>query len=396
MSGSPDADDLKIINQDLNKISDNNNEQITINEELYKGVDNITDSLNQLIVSSRKTSTTIDLLNIIMNLDILNDEIRNIQEAILLAKLKIINRRMLKPNEIDLIGQIFSRQGIPATLLDEALGFATSTIGTNGEIILYIINIPHFGNQTFQHLKIEPVISNSQRIRLDGSEYLYGNGKLFIKTNICQKIGNWSLCNLSDLEYVPEDSCISNIISGRSSRCNYEKILHYPIVTEMSQTTLLLNEVNDTLRNTCGISDRNLTGSYLITYKNCSVSIRNFSFTNQVIETINQPIYLPSVGLEITQHHIEYSMDIHTLTRLHHKNLEHLENLQLTSKTHHWTLIGGLSSFSTIMLLFFFYVLFRIKSQSTTVTITETKANQPVETSNSNRTFYIPPSSSAI
>lgn len=393
MSGSPDADDLEIINKELNKITDNSNKQININSDLYKGVNNVTETVNKLIVSNEKTNSAIDLLNIIMNLDILNDEISNIHDSILLAKLDLINSKLLSHREIELIGQILRKQGIALALLDEALGFATTTIGTNGEIILYVINIPHFGNLTYQHLKIEPVISNSQRIKLDGSDYLYGHGKLFIKSGICRKLGNWSLCNQSDLKDISEESCIFNIISGRNSKCNYEKVVQHQIVTEMSQTTLLLNDVNDTLRTTCGIANRNLTGSFLITYQNCSVSIRDFSFTNEVLETINQPVYLPSIGLEVTKNHVEYAADIHTLHKLHVKNLEHLEKLQLTSSTHHWTIIGGLSSSSTIMFLFIFYILFRIRRPSSTVAITEAKANQQQEVSSRSTTFvYQPPS----
>ena len=170
-----------------------------------------------------------------------------------MAKLQLTNSRMLSLDEIEYIGQIFIKQGIDTAFLDEALGFATTTIGTNGDIILYIINIPHLSNETYQHLKIEPIVANSKRIRLDGNEYLYGNGKLFLKHNHCKQLSNWSLCNLSDLKDVTEDDCIFNIITGRNSECSYEQILHHEIVTEMSQTTLLLNEVNDTLWNTCGV-----------------------------------------------------------------------------------------------------------------------------------------------
>lgn len=392
MSGSPDADDLRIINTDLNKMTDNSNQQIIINDELNQGVNNITDAINKVIISHRKTSTAVDLLNILMNLDILNNEIDHIQDAILLAKLEMISSKILSHHEIELINQILSSQGISPALLDEALSFASATIGTNGEIILFIINIPHFSQSTYQHLKIEPIIFNSQRIKLNGNEYIHGNGKLFLKNGNCQKLGNWSLCTQSKLKDVSEDDCIFKLITGKNSRCNYDVISHHPAVTEMSQTTLLLNEVNDTLRSTCGISDRNLTGSFLITYTNCSVSIRNFSFTNQVIETTNQQFYLPTVGLEIAQHYIEHPTDIHTLNRLHQRNLEHLKKLQLTTDTHRWTLIGGLSSSLTIMLLFI-YILFKIKRQTTISITTETKTHSPEEVSKSQSTFLFQPPS---
>lgn len=394
MSGSPDADDLKIINNDIEKFTENNNQQIVINDNFYQEIDNITDSINKLISIDNRTSTAIDkeydLLNIILNLEILNDEVANIQNSILLSKIKLINSRILSTDEIAFISQTFSNQGIPSAFLDEALGFATSTIGTNGDIILYIINIPHLGNQTYRHLRIEPIIANSKRIKLEGNDFIYGNGKLFLRNNPCRQLSNWSLCELSDLKDMTEDNCILKIITGQNSKCNYEQILHHEVATEMGPNTLLLNEVNDTLRNTCGIADRFLLGSFLITYQNCSVSIRNRTFTNQVIKIVQQPIYLPSIGLNVTQNRIEYPTDIHTLTKLHHNNLQHLENLQQTSWNQFWTIIGGLSSSSAIIFVFVIYVLFRMKRQATTVVINESMV--PVVKEDRSTRVYQPPS----
>lgn len=95
MSGSPDADDLTIINSGIYRVTENNNRQISINENLYDGLNNMTEIINDLITEENKTNKAIkarnDLFNIILHLDIVNPEITKIQNSIALSKLGIIN-----------------------------------------------------------------------------------------------------------------------------------------------------------------------------------------------------------------------------------------------------------------------------------------------------------------
>lgn len=95
MSGSPDADDLEIITKSMNEVVDNSNKQITINDDVFKSLDNLTEITNYLFNITEKNSKHISeesrVLNLILNLDIINQEIENIQEAIILAKLGTVN-----------------------------------------------------------------------------------------------------------------------------------------------------------------------------------------------------------------------------------------------------------------------------------------------------------------
>lgn len=400
MSGSPDADDLRLINSGIFKVTENSNRQISINDEIYDGLNNMTETVNELIKEENITHRAVlagnSLLNIILNLDIINQEVINIQNSIALSKLGVVNNRMLTLKEIESINQILSDQGIPTNLLDEALGFASVTIGTDGQTLLYIINIPNLSNSSYQHLRIVPILTDSLRIKLEGNEYIYGNDELYLKTDTCSKLGNWSLCNLNSLKDVSTDECISNLIIGHDSKCTYENIVHHPIVTEMSPTILLLNQVNDSLKNTCGVSDRNLVGSFLITYQNCSVTIQNTTFTNRIIDAVEHPIFSLSTGLNVVKRNIEQPTDIHSLNRLHHKNLEHLEDLRFTTVTHHWTIVGGFSFTTLIIITFIIFTLFKFRTKSAKRHINPSKSVKPVDDHSadpaSSERFYQPPS----
>lgn len=383
MSGSPDADDLEIITKSMNEVVDNSNKQITINDDVFKSLDNLTEITNYLFNITEKNSKHISeesrVLNLILNLDIINQEIENIQEAIILAKLGTVNYKLLTTDEIIQIDQLLSNQGLHLDLLEEAINFAKVTIGTNNEILLYVVNIPKFHQPIFDVLKIEAVFKNSQRIHLKGNIYLRNTNELLLQKTPCERLGNWSLCYRSDVEDISDDGCVSKLAKGMESKCTYEHVSKHPSVTEISDTTALLNDVNTTLRTTCGISDRNLSGSFMIIYQNCSITIGQYTFVNNIIQTINQRIFIPSTGLKIKQESVERKLDIQTLHRLQHQHLKQLEHLKFETTVNSWSLIGGFSLSSISIVIIIIFALIKFRSKGTLIQIDQSNS-LPTET----------------
>lgn len=377
MSGSPDADDLQLITKGINAVVDNNNKQIPINDEMFESLKNLTDVTNKLIKeeskSSRLDSEKTQILNLILNLDILNNQISAIQESITFAKVGIVNYKILSTDEISQIDESLSKQGVHTELLEEALNLAKITIGTNNEILLYVINIPAFYPESYDELQIEAIFNHSQRIQLKGNSYIRGPTELLLQKTRCERFGNWSLCHRSDLEDVSEDRCISKIIKGIESRCTYEHVSTHPLTVQMSPTTVLLNDVKTTLHNTCGITDRNLTGSFIIVYRNCSITVDKYTYTNSIIRTINQRIFIPSTSLIVMQEEVEHKIDIHSIHELQRQHLKQLEHLKSETTVHGWSLIGGFSLSSTTIILIIIFILIRFRSKGTVVQIDQQK-----------------------
>ena len=168
---------------------------------------------------------------------------------------------------------------------------------------------------------------------------------------------------------------------------------HVPVV-EMSPTTLLFNDVNGVMYTTCGISDRKLVGSFLVSYQNCSVSMGTFNFTNQIVETIPTPLFVPSVSLKVIKENVERRVTIHTVEQLHQDNFHRLKHLHLTTETHQWTIIGGFS-LSTIAIIFLIlFNLIKARTRSPIVNIAPDRTQNPAP-SNPPITvqYYQPPSS---
>lgn len=98
ISGSPDADDLKIINITTNSLINQNDKQIRINTAIEHRLKNITEKLNSLVkYQNNFTAGTIDgfdSVNIIFNLDELIYQLGVIEEAITLARRNIPHHQL--------------------------------------------------------------------------------------------------------------------------------------------------------------------------------------------------------------------------------------------------------------------------------------------------------------
>lgn len=133
----------------------------------------------------------------------------------------------------------------------------------------------------------------------------------------------------------------------------------------MNPSTVFVNEVNDTLETSCGVSSRKLTGSFLITFENCSISIRNKTFSNRIIGIVNQPLFAPSAHLKVTKEALEERINIHSLHLQNKLNLKQLHHLNLKADSHKWSLIGGFSISSTVILTLIFYICLKPKNRQT-------------------------------
>lgn len=381
IAGSPDADDLRTIDTSINQLVSNNNDQITINDKILEKLNNMTYSLNDIISADYSNHITlseeIDLIKIFLSLDIIEDQIEAIQNAILFSKLDLINNRVLTLNEIKTISSSIESQGIPNHLMEEALTFVSTAVVTNGEAIMYIVNIPNFSNTSYQQLRIEAIIHNSEKIVIPGELYLWQNEILFLQSKPCKNLGTWSVCKTTEVKDISADQCLSKIITGQSGKCSYETTTNHLPILEMNPTTLLINQANGTLYNTCGIADRSLIGSYLITYQNCSVSFQNFSFSNSIMQTVENPFFTPSINVNITRVHTYKAYTVQEVHELHLKNTRKLEHLWLATSHASWSIWGGLSFTTSAIIILALYVFIKSRHQGTSIQISTKAQHEP-------------------
>lgn len=87
IAGTPDADDLRIINNTMNSLIEENNQQVYINQAADARLQHISNITNELMELNFKTEqqhlVNINLLTILLNVDIIQHQIEVLEDAIL-------------------------------------------------------------------------------------------------------------------------------------------------------------------------------------------------------------------------------------------------------------------------------------------------------------------------
>lgn len=115
----------------------------------------------------------------------------------------------------------------------------------------------------------------------------------------------------------------------------------------ISEDKILISEVEPTtLTSNCGPDNRTLDGNFLISFSNCSIWIKNTTFTNSEL-TVNTPeIFGAFPGLQINrsvlqQHNLSF---ITSQMFENRRKIEHIQFKQYRNNTWIFSIFGGISS----------------------------------------------------
>lgn len=116
IAGTPDADDLKLINKTMNELIDSNNQQVQVNNKINERIQDITRTINEVIqkseVQNRILLKEIDALTLLAYMDTTYNILRDIEDAFVNSQLSLANSRLLTLKETLAIETIINEQGI--------------------------------------------------------------------------------------------------------------------------------------------------------------------------------------------------------------------------------------------------------------------------------------------
>lgn len=358
IAGSPDAQDLRIINSTMNDLIEQNNNQIQINNQINQRMQKLTNAINSIterVNSNRVLLNEIETITTILNTDVINNVLEQIQDAIIWSKVSITNNKILTINEITMIKSMLQEQGIITELPDEALEFVVPKIAVNKDTMLYILQIPQLENSTSIIARIYPLVVN-QSIIINYPEYIIkSNSKIFTTLkpeDFVQKS--------SDIKEFG-DECISKLINGNSAECNstHENGTMQSLIAENS--ILISNSKNHTIKSNCGPDDRNLKGNFLITFSKCSVQFNGVTFKSDELVTETKLVHGALHNLKISWNY-ETPRDLRKIdveTTENRRKLDHIHLEQFNTNLKIWTLFGSssmLTIVSIIVICFIFSV----------------------------------------
>ena len=352
IAGSPDADDLRMINATLNSLILQNNRQILINEAIDRRIHAITDITNQVLkIENERTKTLsieINQLIILSNLDSLQDQVETLEEAILMAKHGIPSSKILSMKDYTKITTFLQTHDVYINSFEELLSQSEAQVMLNNTHIIYMLKVPRVSTGIFEYDYIDSIITASKRISLNKNYIIRNATHVYEVNQPCKDKDDYFLCEGSQVE--PVNDCIYKLATGQHSNCIYEKVYSTGLVKRINDGTILINDAVAEVSSNCSNSSQPLKGSFLIQFTECNLHINGELYANYEM-TLPGSNYYPTTGLRANEVRI---IDEPPEEYLQNLTLEHREKLQLLNLQSHslnWKLnLFGSFGISAMML----------------------------------------------
>lgn len=320
VTGNLDADDLTLINTNLDELRrtgniliKQNDRQIRINSKfenrlnlINNDIKNQQNVLRQILNSNDLIATENQKILIIFQLDIFLDTLKSIEYSIMLAKINIISKLILTSKEIETIAQEINSQGLPVHDLEDASDYLTTTVFYKGSALIISVNIPRLHPTTYRKVIMEPLPLLNRTIQLIHKAAFINPQEILAITSDCRENNRVTICERRQLVDISDDPCEASLLREQHGQCNLSE---KPSTTEIRMVSpgmlLVITALQGvSINSTCGINTRTLTGIHLVTFHNCSLYVKNELYENYELR-FNQPTILPLPPLKIKALQIE-------------------------------------------------------------------------------------------
>ncbi|XP_053678668.1 uncharacterized protein LOC128729045 [Anopheles nili] len=261
----------------------------------------------------------------------LTEKLGLITDSITLAKVGITNPRILNSQETDLMMIDIRKQNITVHTISEALAYTNTKIATNNNELLFIISCPRLRKNILNKIQVYGINNIGKQIHVPHPYYLSHKSQMFIVASLDKEF-----YNTEDLQ---EDNttCIPAIIKGQPASCDFISNPSTQEVITLDRSHLLISSsvwfIFDT---TCGIRERNLTGSFIVAYEDCNIFFNNKTISSNTISFPGSPINLPIYGIEVTQQNKVVNLSLEHLHELHKELRSEMKQIHLESHSITW------------------------------------------------------------
>ena len=233
--------------------------------------------------------------------------------------------------------------------------------------LIFIVLIPFLEKAKYYHFLLDSLPVGNTTLKLPSHEAITNSQKTFFVINCCQRIHTKTLCTIDDLLDVTNDNCFSKLLRGLPASCPF---LFHPVKPEVKMLTgnhvIIKGVKNLTIDTTCNVPKRNLTGTYLLEFHNCTLYVNGTKFTNSEIVKSESPVIVPLNGIIVERQKVETPLK---LEEVHVANRMQMEIFSHKLKTQTYTSIS-ISSFTIIVTLIVFLLI--IKRRQINIKISKT------------------------
>lgn len=331
ISGSPDAEDLKIINSTTNSLIEQNERQIRINKQFEERIGNLTKIISLVLADNNsireETLEGFHSVNLLFNIDELINQLEVIEEAITLARFSIPSSRLITSEELQAAQEFITDNGLKLDTLDNVLDIASAYVMHNQNSVIYALKIPRIKDINYELNYLEPIVNNGSRIHLHSNFVLLGPKSYYVKTK-CPRMRNVYVCNNPQLEALEE--CAQQLLDGNSAECPMEKVYSTDLVKKINEFNIVISNANVTMSSNCLAHQKHLFGSFLIQFSNCTINLNGEEFTNWDTD-IPSRSYVPTIGIKVNHTKTIDRIPLEFLQTLHIDHRKHIEKLNLTT-----------------------------------------------------------------
>ena len=340
MTGNADADDLREIDSKFSKIDDfnedlkqRNNEQADINRIFEDSINDLTKTIsNSISLKFNQTFNSLDIINLMFNIQIIENKLEKLSEAIIISKLKLAAKGILNESELELIESKLKEQILKFTSYDEMLLFVQAEIEYFDEIFYYHVNIP-IVERGYQRIFLEPLNKDKKEIKIEFQDVLIKQNKTLAIVSNCLEVTD-TICSPNQMRDISDDACINKLTRDLPGNCIFKNVEPKSEIKIIADGKIIVKNFPETkFFSTCGIGNHTIIGSLFISFVNCSITINGQTFENSEIKIKNVTELMPSFEMTIKRRGLE--PDLHELHEIHIKNIDRFNQLHQQHQ-HNW------------------------------------------------------------
>lgn len=403
ITGNLDQEDFEEIGKNLEKLNRNeelikeqNEKQIKLNKgmidrfnEIQKFVGDQTKSVEFSIRSLENVthnSLTIIQINhnlnsINYNIEVMNEHILNIEDAIGLSKQKVISRHILNNHEIDIIKTELIKYNVKFISDEYIFEIINIQAYFNNTQLIFSIKIPTFHPEIYNHYNLYPLPLNyTYIIEIPYPNMILNEHNYYFLINQCTDIEGIKYCRNKEITKIR--SCIPDIIQNIPTKCTLIKKEIQDEIKELTPGNIYVQSKNEvTLKTTCRqhlYRGRSIKGVKLLQYQNCSVIINGTTFDTTSIQIQEDlQILQPYNDVNITNIFQEVS-----LPELREKTLQNIEDIHLlhakTSHQHYHNYTIYIIIITIISIIIYIYITRKCCQKKPTSSIEVDNSSDPV------------------
>lgn len=352
IAGNPDAHDLRKIDSKFKDLKTTNDEQFEINDIFEDRLNNLTKIMATSIEGTlNRTLNSFETVNLILNVDMIIQKLENINEAIILAKTRIVSKNILENRELQSIFYKLKNQNVSLTSWHQMFEYLEVELSYDEKNILYNVIIPQLeGN--FERIHVEPLPNGNKQVKLSFEEILMKENKTLAINHRCIELKTNTICKAENVRDISDDGCIPYLCRNKEGKCIFEDVTEKTTTRVITSGTVIIkNAIQIILYNTCGIGNHTMTGTFVINFRNCSLILEDERYDNLEERISEHPEVLPLYNVKITQASEKHLVDLHELQDLHLQHKKRIEEINANQEIFGYVTAGTFIVISALFLI---------------------------------------------